>query len=263
METGIALLATSVTGGAGVWGNIGNIPYHAREDGAAIEGVTIAQLKRGKEANTYTTACGRAPILLSADRFPDTTTAAACCTPTGASAATYNWVLDILHWQDFTYEAYLLTGDYYYLEDELMNAAGVQAELSNSGMAAYASGYSFAFVNPKGAIPARDGVGLAFYGEGMGHSSGWNDGKDLPGQCACIECAESAREGMIEYHGGLPLLRRARILVAHRMTIVRELVGIGADAPLRRNVLPLEPIAPVVVPQVCCMHHLLESVTMD
>lgn len=167
-----------VVGGAGLWNNTGNIPYHMRQSApntapalnafyCAAMADKDATLASGSPTTCSSggsgTAIGR-PLSRHAyisNRFQDTARP-----DTSVGAVTLNgWSgLGSPHWQDYSYDAYLVTGDPYYLEEEQFAASEVAGAMSadNGGGG---SDYFFSLILPIGAGTRSIGWGMQTLGK--------------------------------------------------------------------------------------------------
>lgn len=157
----------SITGGAGIWNNTGNSHYHMRESRTTAGHFFCPNLAAGTYANTAvgtgnnvlisSTTCGTSGDTAFGrviSRYYDATIygyAGPVGRPAGSSYSTGYWNTQTIRWLEFSYAAYLITGDYYYGLESQMNGAYAAASL-NAGNADYTSNGFFAFANPEGAI---------------------------------------------------------------------------------------------------------------
>ncbi len=161
-------LAASVPGGAGVWNNQGNIPYHSRE--SRDHGSFYCAGYADKNA-TPASGCGPTTITpvgrpLSRHAHPrdgqflsfgPETAVGTQINPPGG------WTPECSHWLDYSYVPYLLTGDYYYLDEEYQGASFCTFEI-NPDPAPGGGGGFFAFVNPGTAVTRLWAWGLQVVG---------------------------------------------------------------------------------------------------
>lgn len=128
-------------GGAGAWNFPANISTHARE---SRTGNYYSSAMAGKDATGATafgtnsgTGFGKTPSRYVTDTNNRFSGPGILSALTGATATDGMFQLDLPHWEDHTFYAYLLTGNYFYL-DELQQQAT---------WAAYDPGTNPAFVN--------------------------------------------------------------------------------------------------------------------
>ncbi|HKW98490.1 MAG TPA: hypothetical protein VJN43_12210 [Bryobacteraceae bacterium] len=143
-------LAPSVAGGAGMWGNQGNLPIHGRESRTA-PGSYYCPAQADVNANSET-PCGPgvgnptgkalSKYYAPNDQFYGTYIAAVGKFTAG------NWNVDCPHWLDYSYVPYLLTGDYYFLEEEYQGASYCQFSTNVDSGNAYGMGRFFSYLNP-------------------------------------------------------------------------------------------------------------------
>jgi hypothetical protein len=163
IDTG--LTSGNVSGGAGVWNNLGNVPFHMRESRTAASGQQIAtnffhcagfedKNVAGNSTNcngsgTTNVATGRAVSrhAHSDARHLAVSVGTLSSPPGGWSVG--NPGCD--HWLDYAYAPYLLTGSYYFLEEEYQSASYC-LDAYNEGNAPFQSNGFFAFVNDPGNI---------------------------------------------------------------------------------------------------------------
>lgn len=133
------LTTNNVVGGGGFWATTGHMNYHLRESRTAGGNAFYCPSWDGTNV-THASACGASGgytgRVYSRDAFPSNqflsnwTSYVANVGTVGAST----WTLDIAHWQDYAYAAYLLTGDPYYMEEEEFGGSKILADVnSNSG----------------------------------------------------------------------------------------------------------------------------------
>jgi hypothetical protein len=162
-------------GGLGAWFNIGNVPFHLRESRTAANGVQATSTNffycdnfaskdvrtDGTNPVTGRTGCGTGtanPIgkslskhTHSADQWapgnwPVKPVGTSSNNPGGWSVGGCN------HWLDFAYTPYLLTGDYYYLEEEYFSASMCLDGQNPDPAANWGSGRFFGYMNPNGSV---------------------------------------------------------------------------------------------------------------
>ncbi|HKW98489.1 MAG TPA: hypothetical protein VJN43_12205 [Bryobacteraceae bacterium] len=148
-------LHPEVSGGAGVWNNQGNLPIHLRESRTA-PGSFYCPQQAGKDANSRT-PCGAGVGIatgkpVSKYYAPDNQFSGGClfggCAPKDTVHTNGDWSVDCPHWLDYSYVAYLLTGDFYYLEEEYFGAAYCQTAVNPGLDIAYGNGRYFTYFNP-------------------------------------------------------------------------------------------------------------------
>lgn len=162
-DTGTSVTQYDVIGYSGMWNNMGNVPYHMRQSTPNVSPATLnnfycpnwasknATLAAGTgNPTTCTSGVGNAigrptsryayPLTEFADiNIPDTAVGTRTLGGyTGLNAA---------HWLDFTYDAYLITGDWYYYQEELLAAAHV-TQSTNPDHALGDSNYFFSWAAP-------------------------------------------------------------------------------------------------------------------
>lgn len=161
--TDSTLTASNVSGGAGTWNNIGNVPFHMRESRTAATGrqtTTNYFYCSGFDSvdATYNGAScsgsGATNVAtgkwLSRHAHSDSTHAGSSIIPIAAvgTKSTGGWtVTDVSHWLDYSYMAYLLTGDYYYMDEEQAAASFAAAATNASNDVTQGMGF-MAFMNP-------------------------------------------------------------------------------------------------------------------
>jgi len=165
----------SVAGGAGAWNILGNVPFHLRESRTAADGNQsktnyfycsgFADINAGGN----TTRCGagsgsaRGKALSrhahSNDQWAPGNWPVA---PVGThSLLAGGWsVGGCNHWLDYAYTPYLLTGDYYYLENEYQSASMCLEHSNPDPAASWGSNRIFGYMNPAGAVLRELGWGL-------------------------------------------------------------------------------------------------------
>jgi len=175
----ISLGAGNVSGGGGMWNNIGNIPYHFREsrpvaDGVQGGGTNWFYCDNFAEKNTRTggtnpvtgvSGCGNHPVgdasgkSLSKHTHSDDQWGGPgywggiTNSVTVGTATTAGWSIGgCNHWQDWNYVAYLLTGDYYYLENDYQAASVCLMDSNPDPAAAQGGAGFFAYMSPGGAV---------------------------------------------------------------------------------------------------------------
>lgn len=160
-------LSASIPGGAGTWGNSGNIPYHNRESRTGTVDTShyfCPNLAAGVNANTgvgtgnnvanNSSTCGTStdtPFGRPLSRYFDFTLGLPSAHPSGAVSSLGAWNPDIIRWLEWTYNAWLITGDYYFALDLQMNASYAMS-VYNASRVDYGSNGFFSVANPKGSI---------------------------------------------------------------------------------------------------------------
>jgi hypothetical protein len=135
-------------GGAGTWNMITHVPYHTRE---SRSGSFYCAGRADKNASLGA-ACGSATGTATGRTFsrhayptdqntPGSPPVAAVGTKTSGG-----WTYDIAHWLDYAYPAYLLTGDYFWLDEEY-SAAGSILSFTSSTVRLFGSASFFSAFN--------------------------------------------------------------------------------------------------------------------
>lgn len=130
-------LAANVTGGAGVFASMGNVPFHNRESQTKAGSYYCAG--QADKAAVPSTACGSTNTAFGRSystyyNLNSTFTGGINgmgLFPSGTARSKGNWGLDQAHWVDHSLVPYLLTGDPYQL-DEIFMSAGILAGAANS-----------------------------------------------------------------------------------------------------------------------------------
>jgi hypothetical protein len=163
-------LAAAVTGGAGDWNNVGNIPYHIRESRTAAGSSSGAYYCPGDSGINATpaSACGTGQGLAfgkAISRYYSPTGAygesgGIGTYPTGSAHSNGAWsIQNTAHWIDMAFVHYALTGDPYALDDELMQAG--YATFGNPACNAPSTQCGFfAYQNPQGATLRQEAWGI-------------------------------------------------------------------------------------------------------
>ena len=152
-------LPSGIPGGAGIWNNSGNIAYHMRESRTRAGRYYCPSLA-DKNALSSATSCGTSagtPFGRPVSRYYDPTSftqGGPVGKPLGSKYTYGKWTPVPIRWLEWTYAAYLLTGDYYYALDTQMNGAYVAGSV-NSNATDYGSNGFFASMQPAGAILRR------------------------------------------------------------------------------------------------------------
>lgn len=182
-----SLSAGSVSGGAGAWNNVGNIPYHMRESRLAADGVqsgstnwfycdNLAEKNArtdGSNPVTGISSCGNHPAgeafgkafskhTHSDDQWggPGSWGGIINSVIVG-TATTGGWAIGgCNHWQDWNYAAYLETGDYYFLENNYQAASFCLMDSNPDPTAAQGGIRFFAYMSPEGAVTRELAWGL-------------------------------------------------------------------------------------------------------
>ncbi|HKW98485.1 MAG TPA: Ig domain-containing protein [Bryobacteraceae bacterium] len=154
-------LAAEVAGGAGMWNNMGNVPYHIRESRTTTTGYYCPNMA-DKNARVNVNTCSGAGMVsnpigrtfsrqaFSGNQWNSSTGILGNqMGPTSTlSSDGIAWVPGLQWWLDYSYIAYLLTGDYYYLDEEYFSAAYGYAAL-NPSIWTYDGEGIFSFMNPQ------------------------------------------------------------------------------------------------------------------
>ena len=164
-----ALNTGAAHGGAGIFNNAGNITYHLRESRttnppesgghyfcpnmAAGQYAAIGH-EVGINVLNNSTTCGTSkdtPFGRPFSKYfdPNGTASHPIGVPSGAQTPNNNqgrWTPLAIRWLEWTYAAYLITGDYYYALDSQMNGAWAASAVSN-GTADWNTNGFFAFMN--------------------------------------------------------------------------------------------------------------------
>jgi hypothetical protein len=190
-HAGIDTSATTqydVIGGGGFWDNFGNVPFHWRESRTAAGGGNqsggncfyVSQFENKNAAGNVTLNSGSSSCLGGGDSNvpdpidPNSATGKALSrhahsdyqleanyvagtsphTVGSALNPPYGWDVGDegpYHWLDYAYSAYLLTGDYYYLEN-IYQSASLAVGFNNAGNGPPQGNGVFGYFNPDGAI---------------------------------------------------------------------------------------------------------------
>jgi hypothetical protein len=145
---------TGVSGGAGAWNNIGNVPIHFREGRSVASTYFYCPTQDNKNA-VPATACGGSvsytgrPLSRDADTSIHTTGVNNLNrTTTVGTVSSTGWSHnDCSHELDYTYVGYLLTGDNYFREEEFFEASYCLATITSGTASNQSNGY-YAYVNP-------------------------------------------------------------------------------------------------------------------
>jgi hypothetical protein len=138
IDTG--LIAGNVSGAAGAWNNLGNVPFHLRESRAAADGQQTSTNYfycsgfANKDAAGNSTNCsGSGSLNIATGKSLSRHTHSADQLLWNSGAYPLNavgmfssggWATQGCdHWLDFAYTPYLLTGRYYFLEEEYFSAS--------------------------------------------------------------------------------------------------------------------------------------------
>ena len=152
-------LPSSIPGGAGIWNNAGNITYHVRESRTA-PGHYYCPGLADRNALSSDITCGAStdtPFGRPVSRYYDpnlNTQGGPAGRPAGSKFTSGKWTPVPIRWLEWTYAAYLLSGDYYYSLDTQMNAAYIAASI-NSNTTDWGSNGFFASMQPAGSILRR------------------------------------------------------------------------------------------------------------
>lgn len=138
-------------GGAGIWNMVTHVPYHTRESRVTTNGFYCSNFgsKDASLGDSCGTATGNATgKVFSRHAYPTTQNAGPGTPPVTAVGfkTSGGWDYDIAHWLDYSYLAYLLTGDYFWQEEEFL-AAGSILSFTNSTPRVYGSAQFFAAFN--------------------------------------------------------------------------------------------------------------------
>jgi hypothetical protein len=147
-------LSPAVAGGAGMWTGMGNVPYHYRESRSS--GTFYCPGYADKNA-TPASPCGSgsgnpAGRAMSQHAHPQDQIIGinVYSTPIVGATGWAGWgdlAGDCSHWLDYSYTPYLLTGDYYFLDDEFLSA-GFCISGYTPGTGIWQSNGFFGFMNP-------------------------------------------------------------------------------------------------------------------
>jgi hypothetical protein len=137
---------------AGAWGNIQNVPMHMRESRTDANRYFYCPGFASKDA-TPSTSCGGATIQtgrgLSRDAYPQTQQSDGifAVTPVGTWSLAGWSIADCAHWLDYSYVPYLLTGEWFYLDEE-QQAANFCLNVFNPDTGKWSSNGFYAYINP-------------------------------------------------------------------------------------------------------------------
>jgi hypothetical protein len=145
-------LAASVAGGAGMWTGMGNVPYHYRESRAGGSFYCAGYADKNAVPASGCGAGTGSPVGRAFSRHANPQDQIVGLNVTGlpvvGSTTWGGWsVGDCSHWLDYSYTPYVLTGDYYFLDDEYLSAAFCVAGY-NSGNGKWQSNGFYGFMNP-------------------------------------------------------------------------------------------------------------------
>lgn len=173
---------TGVSGGGGDWNVLGGVPFHYRDSRTAASGgnqtagnaLYVSQFEHKNALANATQSCATLSNCLGggdgnvADPTgPNDATGHAISRHAHSDSGVFNtpvgtrlpqpggWDLGegTLHWLDFSYLPYLLTGSPYYLEECYFGASFNSVSFQNPGTTAdYLSGTFWGYINPGGAL---------------------------------------------------------------------------------------------------------------
>jgi hypothetical protein len=149
------IIYTGITGGGGSWSNLGNSPFHIRESRTDPNTHFYCPGYADKNATPSASCLNTDGIVqtgrpLSRDAYPQTanTEGQPPVTPVGTvTGGKWGSVGDCSHWLDYSYVPYILTGSWYYLDEEYQEASFCLSYLNGDPGSWYSNGF-FAYINP-------------------------------------------------------------------------------------------------------------------
>jgi hypothetical protein len=169
----------NVSGGGGAWNNFGNVPFHLRESRTVANGNQtttnfffcpgFADKNAAGNSTNCKSGIGNAvgkPLSRhahSSDQWSPGNPPVAAVGTISVNAGGWS-VGGCNHWLDYAYTPYLLTGDYYYLENEYQSASMCLESANPDPAASWGSNRTFAYMNPAGAVLRELGWGLQTVG---------------------------------------------------------------------------------------------------
>lgn len=146
------------TGGA--FNMVLGVPYHGRRSASGSQyyctNYDASILSSGNQTSGCGTGTGMStgrPLSRHQDQGSQFLAygAGTCLGTQGVVCTTKGWTIDNLHWMDYTYDAALLTGDPFYVDEEYYAAANVLWQVNPGCCADWTSDGVFGFISPGGA----------------------------------------------------------------------------------------------------------------